>query len=163
MERVAWADAKSGDLPSCERSLGMVEDEFARGPDPSDPDWVYWLNREEVDVMAGRCYTELHRPDRAEPLLRQAIEHYNQPFIRENSLYLSWLCEDYIQLNEIAHAAEIAKHVAQLSEQANSARTDTRLRHLVDLLRPYKAVPEVSDFLAVYSALVTGCEARPRS
>ena len=163
LERVAWADAKSGDLPSCERSLGMVEDEFARGPDPSDPDWVYWLNREEVNVMAGRCYTELHRPDRAEPLLRQAIEHYNHSLIRENSLYLSWLCEDYIQLNEIAHAAEIAKHVAQLSEQANSARTDRRLRHLVDLLRPYKAVPEVSDFLGVYSVLVTGGEARRRS
>ena len=73
---------------------------------------------------------------------------------------MSWLCEDYIQLNEIAHAAEIAKHVAQLSEQANSARTDTRLRHLVDLLRPYKAVPEVSNFLDVYSTLVTGGDAR---
>jgi tetratricopeptide (TPR) repeat protein len=131
----------------------MVEDEFARGPASGDPDWVYWLNREEVDVMAGRCYTELDRPDRAEPLLRQAIERYNHSLIRENSLYLSWLSEDYVQLNEIAHAAEIAERVAQLSEQANSARTDTRLRHLVDLLKPYKAVPEVSGFLDQYCTL----------
>jgi hypothetical protein len=156
LERVAWADAKSGDLRSCERSLGLVDDEFARAPSPADPDWVYWLNREEVDVMAGRCFTELHRPERAEPLLRQAIERYDGSLIRENSLYLSWLAEDYIQLNEIAHAAGIAKRVARLAGQANSARTDARLRHLADLLRPHKAAPEVADFLDLYSALVAG-------
>ncbi len=156
LERVAWADAKSGDLRSCERSLGLVDDEFARAPSPGDPDWVYWLNREEVDVMAGRCFTELHRPERAEPLLRQAIERYDGSLIRENSLYLSWLAEDYIQLNEIAHAAGIAKRVARLANQANSARTDARLRHLADLLRPHKAVPEAADFLDLYNALAAG-------
>jgi tetratricopeptide (TPR) repeat protein len=153
LERVAWADARSGDLRSCERSLGRVDDQFARAPSPSDPDWVYWLNREEIDVMAGRCYTELRRPDRAEPLLRQAIERYDHSLIRENSLYLSWLAEDYIQLNEIGHAAEIAAHVALLAHRADSARTDTRLRHLADLLTLHKEVPEVAEFLDLYSSV----------
>jgi hypothetical protein len=57
LERVAWAAAKSSDLHECERTLGMVEDSFSAGPRDNDPDWVYWLNREEIDVMAGRCYT----------------------------------------------------------------------------------------------------------
>jgi hypothetical protein len=153
MERVAWADARSGELHSCERSLGLVDDHFARAPSPGDPDWVYWLNREEVEVMAGRCYTELHQPARAEPLLRRAIERYDHSLIRENSLYLSWLAEDYVQLNEIAHAATIAKRVIHLAGQANSARTDTRLRHLTDLLGSHKSVPEVADFLDLYCAL----------
>jgi transcriptional regulator with XRE-family HTH domain len=51
LERVAWADAKSGDLGSCERALGQVEENFDHSKPEDDPDWVYWLNREEVDVM----------------------------------------------------------------------------------------------------------------
>ena len=59
LERIAWAAAKSGDPRDCERTLGMVEDSFSAGPSDEDPDWLYWLNREEIDVMAGHCYTEL--------------------------------------------------------------------------------------------------------
>jgi hypothetical protein len=59
LERVAWSAARSGDIRHCEQTLGLVEDSFAAGPRDDDPDWVYWLNREEIDVMAGRCYTEL--------------------------------------------------------------------------------------------------------
>ena len=130
LERVAWADAKSGDLVSCERALGQVEENFNHAKPEDDPDWVYWLNREEIDVMAGRCFTELKQPARAEPLLRSATSGYDNALIRENSLYLSWLAEDYILLNEIDLAAEIATRVLELGSRANSARTDERLRHL---------------------------------
>jgi hypothetical protein len=150
LERVAWADAKSGDLVSCERALGQVEENFNHATPEDDPDWVYWLNREEIDVMAGRCYTELRQPARAEPLLRNATSDYDNTLIRENSLYLSWLAEDYILLNEIDLAAEIATHVLELGSRANSARTDDRLRHLARLLRRYKDVQAAADFLDRY-------------
>jgi hypothetical protein len=150
LERVAWADAKSGDLVSCERALGQVEENFNHATPEDDPDWVYWLNREEIDVMAGRCYTELRQPARAEPLLRNATSGYDNTLIRENSLYLSWLAEDYILLNEIDLAAEIATHVLELGSRANSARTDDRLRHLARLLRRYKDVQAAADFLDRY-------------
>jgi len=150
LERVAWADAKSGDLVSCERALGQVEENFNHATPEDDPDWVYWLNREEIDVMAGRCYTELRQPARAEPLLRNATSGYDNTLIRENSLYLSWLAEDYILLNEIDLAAEIATHVLELGSRANSARTDDRLRHLARLLRRYKDVRAAADFLDRY-------------
>jgi hypothetical protein len=150
LERVAWADAKSGDLVSCERALGQVEENFNHATPEDDPDWVYWLNREEIDVMAGRCYTELRQPARAEPLLRNATSGYDNTLIRENSLYLSWLAEDYILLNEIDLAAEIATHDLELGSRANSARTDDRLRHLARLLRRYKDVQAAADFLDRY-------------
>ena len=54
-------------------ALGMIEESFAAGANDNDPDWVYWLNREEIDVMAGRCYTELRNPGRAVSLLTSAI------------------------------------------------------------------------------------------
>ena len=150
LERVAWADAKSGDLTSCERALGQVEENFNHTEPEDDPDWVYWLNREEIDVMAGRCYTELKQPARAEPLLRSATSSYDNSLIRENSLYLSWLAEDYILLNEIDLAAETATRVLELGSRANSARTDERLRHLARLLRRYKDVQAVTGFLDQY-------------
>lgn len=81
LERIAWADAKSGDLVSCERALGQVDDNFDHAKPEDDPDWVYWLSREEIDVMAGRCYTELKQPGRAEALLRNATSSYNNALV----------------------------------------------------------------------------------
>jgi hypothetical protein len=100
--------------------------------------------------MAGRCFTELKQPARAEPLLRSATASYDNALIRENSLYLSWLAEDYILLNEIELAAEIATRVLELGSRANSARTDERLRHLARLLRRYQDVRVVTGFLDQY-------------
>jgi tetratricopeptide (TPR) repeat protein len=153
LERVAWADAKSGDVVSCERALGQVEDNFDHSKAEDDPDWVYWLNREEIDVMAGRCYTELKQPDRAERLLKRATSNYGNVSTRENALYLSWLAEDYILLNEIELAAGTATHVLELGRRANSARTDERLRHLARLLSSFKDIQTVTGFLDQYKSI----------
>jgi tetratricopeptide (TPR) repeat protein len=150
LERIAWADAKSGDLASCERTLGLVEQNFSHTNPENDPEWVYWLNREEIDVMAGRCYTELNEPARAEPLLKDAISRYDDTHIRENALYLSWLAEDYILLSEIDAAAEISTQVLELKSRANSVRTDERLGRLAKLFRRYKDVQSAAEFLDRY-------------
>jgi hypothetical protein len=150
LERIAWAYAKSGDLRACERTLGQVEDAFSEGPRDNDPDWLYWLNREEIDVMAGRCYTELGKPGRAEQLLREAIGRYDQTLIRENSLYLSWLAEDYVQLGEVEHGADMATRMAILAGRTDSARADTRLRFLAGRLEPYRSNATVASFFDAY-------------
>jgi hypothetical protein len=147
LERVAWADARSGDLASCERSLGQVEANFSHAEPQDDPDWVYWLNRQEVDVMAGRCYTELNRPDRGKRLLMDAVSGYDDALIREKSLYLSWLAEDHVLLGEIDAACAIATQILELKSRANSARTDERLRHLAGLLRNHRDVQITAEFL----------------
>ena len=152
LERVAWSTAKAGDLRDCERTLGLVEESFCAGARDNDPDWVYWLNREEIDVMAGRCYTELRKPDRAERLLTNALSRYNGALVRENSLYLSWLAEDYVQLGDIEHAADIALRMAALAARTNSVRTDTRLRFIARQLAPYKGTPSVTDFFDLYQS-----------
>jgi len=153
LERVGFADAKSGDLHGCERALGQVQDAFNESKPEDDPDWVYWLNQEEIDVMAGRCYTELKRPKLAEPLLHNAIGNYNHALVRENSLYLSWLAEDYIQLGEINHAASITTEVLTLANRTNSVRTSERLQHLARLLKRYSSVTSVMEFLDLYRDL----------
>jgi hypothetical protein len=152
LERVAWADARSGDLASCERALGQVNKDFSQAKPEDDPDWAYWLNSTEIDVMAGRCFTELKLAAKAEPLLRNAVSGYDDTHIRENALYLSWLAEDYILLNEIDAGSTIATQVLELKNLANSVRTDERLRHLAKLLRRYPTVQGAADFLDRYKA-----------
>jgi hypothetical protein len=74
---------------------------------------------------------------------------YDNALIRENSLYLAWLAKDYILLNEIDLAAEIATRVLELRIRANSARIDELLRHLARPLRRYKDVQAVTGFRPV--------------
>jgi hypothetical protein len=150
LERIAWADAKSGDVQSCERSLGAVDDNFAGGARDNDPDWIYWLNPEEISIMAGRCYTELRIPARGEPLLREAIGQYDPTLNRENVLYLSWLAESYAQLEELEEAVAVGMRALGFGIRTASARADERLRHIAEILQPYSSVPRVKEFLDLY-------------
>jgi transcriptional regulator with XRE-family HTH domain len=149
LERVAWGDAKSGDLSSCRRSLGLVQETFDGAESEEDPSWVYWLNRQEIEVMEGRCLTELKQAAEAESVLRIAMNGYDRA-VRENSLYLSWLAEDYILLGEIDQAAAVTSRVLELAASANSARTDSRLRHLISMLRRYDDVASAAEVINRY-------------
>lgn len=154
LERVAWASAKTNDSRACEQTLGEVEESYSSGPRDNDPDWVYWLSQEEIDVMAGRCFTELRKPDQGVTLLTNAIGSYNQALIRENALYLSWLAEDFIQLNDVDQAADLGIHIAQLASRTNSARAKGRLQHVAGLLTPHQASTPVKEFFDAYSSAV---------
>lgn len=68
LERLAWAAARCHDPDTCQRALDAVDDAYdRRHPGITEPEWVYWLNRAEVDVMAARCHIQLGQPAHAEP------------------------------------------------------------------------------------------------
>jgi hypothetical protein len=96
-ERVAWAHARAGELRQTEKALGLV-DRLTSSDGPRMPGLVYGLDRDEIEVMAGRCYTELRQPQRAEPLLRAALERYAEDHVRETALYSRWLAEGYVKV-----------------------------------------------------------------
>lgn len=153
LQRTAWATAIIGDLRSCERTLGGIDDNFAEGSRDNDPDWVHWLNHEEIDAVAGCCYTELKKPRRAQRLLCGAVEHPDRAPADEISRYLSWLAESHIQLGQIDEAAAVGTRALELAVHAGPAREGDRLHRLSVLLRRYKSVPEVAQFLD-YMALM---------
>ncbi|GAA2814197.1 helix-turn-helix transcriptional regulator [Saccharopolyspora taberi] len=127
LERLAWASAKSRDAEATWRALDEVDDAFAaRGAD--EPEWVYWLNRAEIDVMAGRCLIQLGRPGEAEPLLSAAIETYPAEHAREVALYLSWLAESHARSGDLDAARETLARAQPFAEAMPSARTGDRLR-----------------------------------
>lgn len=157
LDRVAWAHARAGDMQASERALGQADEAYDMvGPGDEDPTWVYWVDRGELDVMAGRCFTELGRPMRAEPVLRAALAGYDETRARETALYLSWLAETYVQAREVDAAAATATRALELSLGVNSARAGDRVRVVRELLTPYRDAPAVRAFDERYRAAVAG-------
>lgn len=146
LERVAWAHARAGEPAQAERALDAVDRAFERRRPADDPAWVYWLDRDEIDVMAGRCYTELRRTQEAEPLLRRVLERYDRSRAREAALYTSWLAESHLLAGEIDGAAASAVRALDLADRVNSARSDDRIAHLHRLFRPHREVASVRAF-----------------
>jgi tetratricopeptide (TPR) repeat protein len=146
LERVAWANARFGDTRATDHALGGVNETFADSDPTQDPAWVYWLNREEIDVMAGRCFTQLKRPKPAIDLLKHAVSQYDDTHTREMALYLSWLAEAHIYAGNIEKAATIASRALELSAEVTSSRGVERIKVVRGLLVPYRGNAAVEEF-----------------
>jgi tetratricopeptide (TPR) repeat protein len=146
LERVAWTNAQLGDAQATTRALAAVDDAFVDSSADDDPAWAYWLSREEIDVMAGRCATQLKRPGPAIELLTQAIKRYDGTHAREMALYLSWLAEAYIYGGNVEEAAATALRALHMSNGVTSARSNRRIQHLRSLLAPYHGNSAVDEF-----------------
>lgn len=128
VERVAWAAAQIGDDATCRRALDDVDDTYSRVGSEPEPHWVYWLNRDESDVMAARCHLRLGDPGRAAALLRPAIDRYPSGHKREKALYLSWLVEAHTVRGELDAAGAVIAEIEALD--VDSARLRARLKAL---------------------------------
>ncbi|MFZ0119223.1 MAG: helix-turn-helix transcriptional regulator [Pseudonocardiaceae bacterium] len=134
-ERVAWASARSRDYAGTRCALDAVDDAYEnRSPEAVEPEWVYWLDRGEIDVMAGRCLIELGSPDAAAPLLARAISSYDTNHAREISLYLSWLAEAYARAGTVDAASATLALARRTAQGINSTRLDLRINQVENLL-----------------------------
>ncbi|WP_221467013.1 tetratricopeptide repeat protein [Saccharopolyspora phatthalungensis] len=126
LERVAWASARARDADATWCALDAVDDSYEQRGE-GEPEWVYWLNRNEIDVMAGRCMIELGRPGDAEPLLSNAIANYPPERAREVALYLTWLAESHALAGDLDAARDVVQRARRYAETMPSARADLRL------------------------------------
>jgi tetratricopeptide (TPR) repeat protein len=149
-ERVAWACAKAGDRPATEKALAAAEHHYDRRRPDDEPTWVYWLDDNEINVMAGRCYVELDQPQRAVALLADAVAVCDEEHAREAALYRSWLAEAYTRMGALDQAVEEATHVVRLDARASSARTSERVEHLRALFAAHPNTTEVRAFEDAY-------------
>jgi hypothetical protein len=145
-ERVAWASARTGETGGAERALATVEAEYERQRPDEDPEWVYWLDDGEIEIMAGRVWTQLRRPLRAVPILERAVAGYGDDTGRETALYLSWLAESLLQVNEVERAAGAASEALRLSRLAGSVRADDRVQVIRGQLARFRGNAAVEAF-----------------
>jgi transcriptional regulator with XRE-family HTH domain len=144
LDRLAWAHTKAHENQDAMRNLGLASealtDETNRIPSPN---YLYWVNQGELQVMEARVYTELHRPLRAVPQLKDVLKRYDSAHVRETALYLSWLAVALADANEPEESAQTAARVISLSSDVASDRTAERVRVVVNRLEQYRDVPEV--------------------
>lgn len=135
LERVAWTSARARDVDGTRRALDQVDDVYEhRSPGADEPEWVYWLDRTEIDVMAGRCLIELGDPTTAEPLLSGAIAAYTPEHAREVALYQTWLAESYARTGVVDAARNTITRARKTAQNVNSTRLDTRIADVERLL-----------------------------
>ncbi|MFG3025812.1 helix-turn-helix transcriptional regulator [Streptomyces sp. NPDC048254] len=147
LDRVAWAATKAGGTENAQhamRALGEASQALSEDSDGIEsPSYLYWVDAGELRVMESRVYTELRRPLRAVPLLREVLSEYDATHTRELALYLSWLAIAYADANEPEEAAATAERMLTLSADIASERTAERGRVVLARLAEYADVPEV--------------------
>ncbi|WP_158720981.1 helix-turn-helix domain-containing protein [Streptomyces sp. NRRL S-241] len=146
-DRLAWQQATAGNPREAAYALGIAEEAIHEHADEPGPDWAYWVDSDEITIMTGRCWAELHRPLRAIPALEDALGRYDDSRSRDKALYLSWLAAAYLDAGEIEHAAAITARVFDLSEGLASIRPKGRARLMVKRLEPHRSLAPVGALL----------------
>ncbi|MEU0845743.1 XRE family transcriptional regulator [Streptomyces sp. NPDC005962] len=144
--RLAWAYAAAGEADETERALDAAESALGEGDGTPQPDWAAW-DGNGLQIMAGRCWTELRRPLRAVPVLEDFLSRYDDTHARDKSLYLSWLADSYLAAGEVEEAASATGRALELSAGVASVRPRQRLAPIVQQLRPHRELPAVAEVL----------------
>ncbi|MDB1088732.1 helix-turn-helix transcriptional regulator [Streptomyces sp. ACA25] len=153
-DRVAWAHTKRGEAQLAMRALGEAADALAEDrPGSEAPSYLYWVDTGELRVMEARVHTELRRPLRAVPLLRDVMSNYEPTHTRELALYLSWLAVALADANEPEEAARTAERVITLASTVASERTAERVQAVLCRLEEFSGTPEVASILTLQQAL----------
>ncbi|MFE0100081.1 XRE family transcriptional regulator [Streptomyces sp. NPDC059009] len=146
-ERLAWAYAVAGLATETERALDSAASALAEVDDTPQPDWAAWVDHNELQIMSGRCWTELRRPLRAVPVLESALAAYDDTHARDKSLYLSWLADSYLTAGEVEQSAQVAGRALDFCAGVASVRPRERLAPVVQRLAKHRDVPVVAETL----------------
>jgi tetratricopeptide (TPR) repeat protein len=145
--RLAWAYAVAGDPHKTEKALAHAEEAAISDDSSATPDWAAWMDHNQVKIIAGRCWTELHLPLRAVPVLESGLAAYDDIHARDKALYLTWLADSYIDAAEIEHAASVIGRVLDLSAGIGSVRPRQRALAVIRRLTPHRDLPPVADLI----------------
>jgi tetratricopeptide (TPR) repeat protein len=147
LERKAWTYAVAGDHQSTEQALARARSAVRSDSDRPEPDWVFWVDENEIEIMAGRCWAELRRPLRAVSVLDAALAKFDDAQARDKALYMTSLAHALIDAKEIERAALIIQESARLAWGIGSVRPIDRIQGVAHRLREFKSSAAVSRVL----------------
>ncbi len=147
LERLAWTYAVAGRAQETERALARAEAALHCSDERPEPDWVFWVDEDELQIMAGRCWTELHRPLRAVSILENVLAGYDDTHARDKALYLTWLATSYLDAGEPEQAAVVIGRAFDLATGIGSVRPAARVGRVLHRLQRYRALPSVAALL----------------
>ncbi|MBF4997028.1 XRE family transcriptional regulator [Nocardia sp. BSTN01] len=127
--RRAWSLATAGDRDGAARALETARDALQDNDNETDaPPWCAWVDQSELDIMTGRVWSVLRRPDQAIGPLERALATYPDHWARDKALYLSWLADAYIDAGADTAAVSTTEQALALAGRVASARPVARLR-----------------------------------
>ncbi|MFY1672265.1 transcriptional regulator [Plantactinospora sp. WMMB334] len=150
LHRIALAAALCGRHRTGQAALDAAERAAGRHEPDRGPGWLYWLDGRELAAMTGRCLAALHRPLRAEALLRAALTRSGQP--RTAAVYGAWLARAHLELGELERAAEVADTALLDAVRSGSARAAAELAGTGRRLAAYRAEPAVRRYATLAAA-----------
>jgi hypothetical protein len=146
-ERRAWAHAVAGNATEADRALDLARTALATPTDGPVPDWSSWVDESELQIMSGRCWTELKRPLRAVPVLKDVLARFNDAYARDKALYLSWLADAYLTAGEPEESAAVTSRVLDLSIGVASVRPRQQISQVLRRLSEFSTIPQVASVL----------------
>ncbi|HEY8984267.1 MAG TPA: XRE family transcriptional regulator [Streptomyces sp.] len=152
-DRLAWACARTEDSAGVQRALGISSDAHDRRNQKAvkEPDTVYWINRDESSIMAGRCWAEVKKPRKAVSVLESLTTPYDESHAREVALYQSWLASSYAGAGDLDRGVSSANKALVLSHSTASPRLNTLLDNMLGSFAPHAKAPQVRELLDNWS------------
>lgn len=137
LERLAWTHAVAGHGRETEASLQQAAETLHSNDDRPEPDWVFWVDADEIEIMAGRCWTELKRPWAAVPTLESVLTRYEDTHARDKSMYLTWLADAHLDADEVEQSATVTSRAIHLATGVASVRPMHRIGKVVQRLKQH--------------------------
>lgn len=144
--RKALAYAKAGEVRACGRALNEAEKQLdrARSGD-AEPGWIYYVNESMLAAWAGTCWTDLRQPDRARPLIDNALATINTGCVRERSFSHTGSARAYVHGDELDQACRELTTAADLAQQTDSVRAFDSIRRTRASMSRYDREPRVRE------------------
>ncbi|MBP2338748.1 tetratricopeptide (TPR) repeat protein [Saccharothrix coeruleofusca] len=155
LERMAWTHAVAGQADAADRALAEAAEVVHQRDERPEPDWVFWVDEDEIKIMAGRCWTQLRRPLRAVPVLEDVLSRYGDTHARDKAMYLTSLAHAYLDAGEVEQAATITERAARLASGVGSVRPAEKIQKLVRRLKPHRSLPMVFSAIETAGLLAT--------
>lgn len=152
-DRLAWACARTEDPVGVQRAVGISAEAHDRRNQKAveEPDTVYWINRDESSIMAGRCWAEVKKPRKAVSVLEGLTTPYDESHAREVALYQSWLASSYVGAGDLDRGVSSANKALELSHSTASPRLNTMLDDMLGSFGPHAKTPQVRELLDNWS------------
>lgn len=144
LERKAWTHAVAGDYQSSIAALSDAKVALHIESSQPEPDWVFWVDDNEIDIMTGRCLTELHRPLDAVASLDKALARFDSTYARDKALYSTFLANALIDAEEIERAAFVTANSIDLAQGVGSVRPSARIADVMHRLRSFREIEPVA-------------------
>ncbi|KWV32193.1 hypothetical protein AWV63_13590 [Micromonospora rifamycinica] len=152
--RRACAFAVLKDHGAFEREMRNARQQLERGPHQEDPDFVHFVNAQEVQGLEALSFLSLDQPGRAAKALRDAIANGSPTHRRNQVYYRVRLIEATYRAGDVSEAARMAVDLLPEVRQMNSGRVT---RHMADIRSTVGRLPRqtapVRDFIEAFDGV----------